>query len=109
MKNKFYNRIFKLVMIFIAKRLVHSNNRLTPEYLLSKGWVMQEGVGDRVIYTELGIKDRDRITIAFSGNGFIVWHSDKLTFIAAETTLEWFEIYWLIIHPDNGRYKLSGL
>lgn len=109
MKTKIYNWIFKMVMIFIAKRLVHSNNKLTPKYLLFKGWVMQEGDGDRVIYVEPNIKDRDRITIAFDGNGYRIWHSDKMTFIAAETSLEWFELYYLMIHPDNGRYKLAGI
>ena len=109
MKTEIYNWIFKLVMTFIAKRLVHSSNKLTPQYLLSKGWIMQEGNDDRVLYVEENMKDRDRVTISFSGNGYVVRHSDKRLFIAAETSLEWFEMYYLLIHPDNGRYELAGI
>ena len=109
MKTKIYNWLFKAVMVFIAKRLVHSDNRLTPEYLLSKGWVMQEGIADKVIYVEPNMKDRDRIIITFESHYYRVWHSKKETFIALESTVEWFEIYYLIIHPDNGRYKLANI
>ena len=54
MKTKLQNWIFKLAMTFIAKRLVHSSNRLTPEYLLSKGWVMQEGLRDNLLFNPFG-------------------------------------------------------
>ena len=110
MKNKFYNWIFKLVMTFIAKRLVHSSNKLTPEYLLSKGWIISfDEVRKKSFYIEDDVKDRDLISVEFDGNGYRVWHSEKRTFIAAETSLEWFELYYLLIHPDNGRYKLAGI
>ena len=109
MKTKIYNWIFKLAMTFIAKRFVHSNNKLTPEYLLSKGWVMQEGIRDTVMYVEPNMKDRDRILISFENHYYRVWHSKSETFIALESSVEWFEMYYLIIHPDNGRYKLAGI
>jgi len=109
MKNKIYNLIFKLAMIFIAKRLVHSDNRLTPDYLLSRGWVMQEGIKESVMYAEPNMKDRDRISISFESHYYRVWHSKAETFIALESTIEWFEMYYLIIHPDNGRYELAGI
>ena len=109
MKTKFYNWILKLATIFIAKRLIHSNNRLTPRYLLSKGWVMSEGINDRIMYVEPNIKDRDRVSISFENHYYRVWHSDKEIFIALESTVEWFEMYYLLIHPDNGRYKLANI
>jgi len=26
-----------------------------------------------------------------------------------ESTVEWFELYYLLAHGDNGRYKLAGI
>jgi hypothetical protein len=34
--------IYKLAVKLIANRIIHGLNRLTPEYLQSKGWI-QEG------------------------------------------------------------------
>lgn len=110
MKNKINKWIFKLAMTFIAKRLVHSSNKLTISYLISNGWVTEyDEVRKKIFFTEPNIKDRDRVSIEFDGNGYRVWHSEKITFIASETSLEWFEMYYLLIHPDNGRYKLAGI
>jgi hypothetical protein len=104
MKTKIYNFIFMRAMVFIAKRLVYSDRRLTPEYLIKRGWVKTEAG-----YIEPNIKNRDRITITFEGHYYYVRHSDKMTFIALESTIEWFEMYYLIIHPDNGRYRLANI
>lgn len=99
MKNRINQLLFKLIKKFLSKRFVHSNNRLTPKYLFSNGWIEKDGY-----YFEPNIKDRDRISITFEHHFYRVWHSDKLTFIALESTLEWFELYYLMSHPDNGRY-----
>ena len=104
MKNKINNWLFKKAKKFLAKRLVYSSNRLTPEYLIERGWVEQDGY-----YIEPNIKDRDRISISFESHYYRVWHSDKRTFFALESTIEWFELYYLLAHGDNGRYKLAGI
>ena len=110
MKTKINDWIFKLAKIFIAKRLVHSFNKLTPEYLITKGWIIEfDEVRQKTFYIEADMKDRDKVFIEFEGHHYRVWHSDKKVFIAAEVSLEWFEIYYLLIHPDNGRYELSGM
>jgi hypothetical protein len=109
METKFKNWIWNIVIKIIAIRLVHSENRLTPEYLLSKGWVMTEGINDRVMYVEPNIKDRDLISISFEHHYYRVWHSKKETFIALESTIEWFELYYLLAHPDNGRYEIANI
>jgi len=110
MKQKFNNWLFKVAMKIIAKRIVHSENRLTPEYLLSEGWVMQEGLDDRVIYVEPNMKDRDRITIIFieTGYGYTVRHGAEQTFIQADKSIEWFEIYYMLVNSEI-QYKLAGI
>jgi len=55
------------------------------------------------------MKDRDLITIQFESHYYRVWHSSKLTFIALESSVEWFELYYLLAHGDNGRYELAGI
>ena len=104
MKNKINEWLFKMAIKITAIRLVRSFKRLTPEYLLQKGFVENNGE-----YSEPNIKDRDKITVTFENHYYRVWHSEKKTFIALESSIEWFEMYYLIIHPDNGRYKLAGI
>ena len=93
-----------MALIVIARGIVNSTNRLTPDYLKEKGWELVNGY-----WIEPNVKDRDRVSIVFENHYYRVWHSEKMTFIALESTIEWFEIYFLIIHPDNGRYPLSGI
>lgn len=102
MKNYIYNLAKKI----IVKRIVHGENRLTEQYLLDKGWIKEDG-----FYIEPNIKDRDRISIRFDEPNYVytVWHSSARTFIACETSIEWFEMYYLLAHPDNGRYKIAGI
>ncbi len=104
MKKKLFNWLYKLALKTIAINIVNYGNRLTPEYLLAKGWIFIDGY-----YIEPDIKDRDLVSISFESHFYRVWHSEKRTFIACESTIEWFENYYLIIHGDNGRYKLAGV
>lgn len=99
-KNWFYAFALKL----IANRIVHHGQRLTPEYLLSRGWVEQDGD-----FVEPDVKDRDKIWITFENHYYRVWHGKNRTFIGLESTVEWFENYFLLAHGDNGRYKLAGV
>lgn len=82
----------------LIKRL-SGYNRLQPHHLTSLGFVYAENG----YYFQPNIKDRDRISVEFveNGYGYRVYHSKSMTFIAAENTLEWFETYYLLIHPDN--------
>ena len=96
--------IYRQAIKVIAKRIVKDSNLLTPQYLLERGWVEKDGY-----YTEPNMKDRDLITIQFESHYYRVWHSSKLTFIALESSVEWFELYYLLAHGDNGRYELAGI
>jgi hypothetical protein len=96
--------LYKLAFKILAKRIVNSTTPLTPEHLLKMGWIEKGGK-----YFEPDIKNRDRITITFDTGTYMVRHSEKETFIAREWSLEWFELYFTFIHPDNGRYKLAGI
>lgn len=99
--------LWKLAIKIIAKRIVFSQNYLTPKYLESKGWEKHPSG----FYIEPYIKDRDRISIKFDEDCkvYTVWHSSANTFITCEKSLEWFELYYLLAHPDNGINKLAGL
>lgn len=99
-KDWIYSKAIKV----IAVRLVNSTTQLTPQYLLERGWVEKDG-----LYFEPNMKKRDLITIQFENHYYRVWHSSNLTFIALESSVEWFEMYYLLAHPDNGRYKLAGI
>ena len=75
MKKKLYNWLFKKAMKIVALNLVRYNTKLTPEYLLNKGWVEKDG-----FYFEPGIKDKYKISIKFStklsrSNGSSVKHT----------------------------------
>jgi len=96
--------MLRLAKIIIARHIVRSPTKLTPEYLTKRGWIEQDGY-----FFEPGLKDRDRISISFDQNTYRVWHSNKLTFIAMESSVEWFDIYYLMAHPDNGRYELANV
>ena len=104
MKKKIYNWLFKLAKKVIAINIVKHGKQLTPQYLIERGWVEENGY-----YIEPNIKDRDRISISFESHYYRVWHSDKRTFFALESTVEWFELYYLLAHGDNGRYELAGI
>jgi hypothetical protein len=95
-----YNYAVKL----IANRIVHCQNQLTPEYLKSKGWVEESGY-----WVEPGKKSRDKIWIQFEHHYYRVFHGAERTFIALESKIEWFEVYYLLSHGDHGRYKLAGI
>jgi len=96
--------IYKLALSIICNRIVHEQNLLTPEYLIEKGWIEENGY-----YFEPNIKDRDKIWIQFENHYFRVWHGKEKTFIALESKLEWFEVYFLLAHGDNGRYELANV
>ena len=107
MKKKFYNWVYRLALRIIAKNIVIYGNKLTPEYLINKGWILKDGY-----FIEPNVKDRDLISICWDFDGaeyYSVCHTSKRIYITTETTIEWFENYYLIIHSDNGRYKLAGI
>ena len=91
----------------IANKIVRYSTPLTSEYLKAKGWIMDNDG----FFIEPNIKDRDRISIVFGDNikFYRVYHSEKRTFICIENSIEWFELYYLLLHGDNGRYELSNI
>lgn len=104
MMKKFNDWLYRLAVKHIIKNIVYSKTRLTPEYLLAHGWIEEDGY-----YTESNIKDRYRIYIKFEDYYYRIFYSANKTFITLESSLEWFEMYYLLLHPYNGRYKIVGL
>lgn len=95
---------YKLATRILANRIVFSKKLLTRDYLHSKGW---EAEGK--YWTQKDVKDRYKIWIEFENGNYRVWHGKEKTFIALESRLEWFEIYYLMLHGDNGRFELAGI
>lgn len=104
MKKKIYNWLFKKAIKVIALNLVKYGNPLTPEYLLKRGWIEKDG-----FYFEPNVKERDQINIRFENHYYYVSHSNKHTYFATESSIEWFENYFLLAHGDNGRFELAGI
>jgi hypothetical protein len=96
--------IYRLAVKIIANRIVHENARLTTEYLIQRGWTEEDGY-----YSEPNIKERDRVWIKFEGHFYRAYYGRYKNYISSETSLEWFNHFYLLAHADNGRNKLAGL
>jgi len=96
--------IYKFAVKLIANRIVHCQNLLTPDYLKAKGWYEEDG-----FWIEPNMKECDKIWIQFERHYFRIWHGKERTFIGLESKVEWFEVYYLLAHGDNGRYELAGV
>ena len=89
----------------MAIRIVHSTEMLTAEYLTAKGFINDDGW-----YVESDLKDENKIWVKFDEHGHAtIWHGKEKTFITNESTLEWFEIHYLLAHRDNGIWELAGV
>lgn len=97
----------KITIKLFAYQIVWNGTPLTREHLLSRGFIQDENAPNS--YYQPNIKDRDLITVGFGEGYYIIWHSDKRTYIATEKSIEWFEMYYLLLHGDNGRYKLTNV
>lgn len=104
MKKKIYNWLYKFAIKVIAINIVKHGNQLTHEYLLKKGWIEKDD-----FWIEPNAKERDKIWIQFEHHYFKIWHGKERTFIGLESKVEWFEVYYLLTHGDNGRYELAGV
>jgi hypothetical protein len=102
MTNKIENWIYRLAIKVIARRVVLKDNLLTPEHLENNGWVKENKS-----WVEPNIKERDKIWIDFEHHYFRVYHGKDKTFIGLESKIEWFEMYYLLTHGDNGLYELA--
>ena len=93
-----------LYILFL--RIIKGDNYLTPDYLIDKGWV----VDDDDFYYEEGVKKKFRIYIKFSDlkNGYMVYLTEEKIYLTYETKIEWFEMFYLLQHPDNGRHEIIG-
>jgi hypothetical protein len=108
MKTKIKNFIYNAVIKVIAKRLVYNQNSLTPDYLIKRGWITEfDEVRQKTYYVESGIKSRDMISVEFEAHYYRIWHGKERVFVALESSKEWFDIYYLMMHGDNGRHDIS--
>lgn len=99
---------YKLGLKLIAQRIIHSTTPLTPEYLKEKGWVLAESLTSPNCWVEPNIKERDAIRVEFQSNYYRVWQGQDRTFIALESSQEWFDAYYLLVNREQ-RYLLSPL
>jgi hypothetical protein len=96
---------YNLAQRIIANKIIHHSCKLTPEYLINNGWVED----DDGYYSEPNIKDRDKVWVIFYGSFYKVWYGSGKTFIAKESSKEWFEQYYLLINKLDKMYSLAGI
>lgn len=95
---------FDFALKIIANKIVHHPTPLRPKYLTDRGYVEENG-----FYFDPNVKDANRIWIEFENHYYRVYHGTYRVFITLESTQEWYEIYFLTIHSDNGRYDLASV
>jgi len=96
--------VFKNSLKIILKRIYNFTNYLTPDYLIEKGWRYDEKEN---YYYEHGLKSRETIYVRFNSSGFYdILIGEKKCFFGTEKTIEWFELFMLLKHRDNGFYNI---
>lgn len=88
--------IYKFAVKLIANRIENSKVRLSRSYLVTHGWQVE----DEKYWVQDGIKYRDKIWIEFEYDYYRVFHGEDRTFIALESSFEWFENYYILVHGD---------
>ena len=94
-RKNFVKRIAKTILF---NSICESNTRLTGTHLTDKGFIKRDGS-----FFEENVKERDRLYITFYERWYSVRYGLDRTFITNESSLEWFELFYSIIHPDNYR------
>ncbi len=102
MKTEIKQWLFNLCLKTVIKFVNNGDRKLTGTILKERGWEAVNAHGS-FYWVEPNIKDRDKIWISFENHYYKVWHGKDRTFIALESSLEWFEVYYKMIHPDNRR------
>lgn len=97
MKKLTFKILFRAVITLLVKCIAHSKTPLTGADLIAKGFYSEGGF----TFTETHVKGRDRITVMLDSTGYRVYHSDNMIFVAAESSKEWFDAYFMLIHQDN--------
>lgn len=88
----------KRIGFVLMAKIIYNGQRLTPDYLQSKGWIFD---GDYWIMPL--IKDRDKIWIQFESHYYRVWHGKERVFIALEDSIEWVDAYCSLVW-NNHKY-----
>jgi hypothetical protein len=102
--------LYEMAKTIIANRIVCEHNMLWPAYLLDRGWV--EDIDSGMFY-EKSENSKQRIWVKFYGIGqnqkvthyYKVFYGDNKQLIALESTVEWFEVFYMLSHGKRGRYE----
>lgn len=98
---------YKYFLTLIADLLIHSDEHLTPEHLEANGWtsgfVNESSDDKRIFWYQPNIKERDRVSIEFADTlaYYRVFHGENRTFIALESSIEWLELYLLLMDKHS--------
>jgi hypothetical protein len=107
-QNSFKDVIFKYAMHVISTNLIHSQKRLTPEYLIERNYTQQEGKW----WVDQSLKDRCKTWISFDEqcpHVYRIWYGpEKAAFIMEADTVEEYELFMLVVNTEN-RYERSPL
>ena len=98
--------VFKNCLKIILDRIYSFDNVLTHDYLIYKGWVLDE---DTLCYYEPDVKKKEKVFIRLKKNGFYdVLLGENYSIFKTEKSIEWFELFMLLKHRDNGFYDIIG-
>ena len=103
MKKLILKIAFHIAASLLRVSIGRSTSGLTPSHLIKRGFVASDE-GGRAFY-EPNVKGRDRVTVVFEREYYRVYHSDAMIFVALESSREWFDAYYMLIHPDNRQKK----
>ena len=95
---KIENFLYKFAVNQVKNKIIRSHSTLTADYLICKGWITEyDEISGKTFYVEPDIKDRDKVSLEFENHYYRVWHGRDRTFIALESSIEWLELYLLLI------------
>ena len=78
MKKKIFNLLHKKALKIISINIFTYGNKLTPDYLLKRGWIIKfDKTTQKSYYCEPNTKERDTIYVEFESNYYRVWHGKK--------------------------------
>lgn len=88
MKNLLLNITIKIARWLMTSR----GTQLVAERLMWAGWD-PVSIDGRIFFIEPTVKIRDRVWIEFENHYYRVYHGEKRTFIALESSKEWLQMY----------------
>lgn len=96
---KLTNKIlYRLFIKYLSCRIIKSNERINVEYLESIGFK-----SNGTYFVEENVKVRDKIWVELNDGYYRIFHGERKTFIALESSKYWFDVYYFLM--TDGYYN----